>query len=113
LVTNLAFYEAAAQIIPVLFVVLVLEARFFRPMTELFAGVSFRQWWRVLDRVAITMGLVIITAGEVAALHVLDTGRPSGLAHEVTSYALGIEGLGAVWLALGGPKVMSKQSQGD
>jgi hypothetical protein len=113
-VKNLAYYEAVVQIIPVLFVVLVLEARFFQPMSELFPDLSFRRWWRIFDRMAIILGIGTIAIGETAALHVLDTGRPSDFAHKMTVWALVIEGIGAAWLALGGPRMMtSNQSRNE
>ena len=68
---ELEFYSAAAQVIPLLFLVIVFEVRFWERGSYRESGPSWVRW---AARAVDVMVLLVIVAGEWAALHVLDTG---------------------------------------
>lgn len=96
------FYAVAAQVIPVLALVLTVEMRVFdlvvRPTGKHDVAVSLR----VFGFVAMILVAGVVVIGEVAALQVLLTNRPSDEAAALVSRGLVFAGLlfGAMQLAL-------------
>jgi heme A synthase len=90
----LEFYGAAAQVIPLLFLVIVFEVRFWERD-------NYRQrdraWVRFAARAVDILVLLLIVAGEWSALHVLDTGDAGEWSHRLVVNALLVEGLVIVW----------------
>lgn len=89
--SNLAFYQAASTLIPVFVLALMFQARYLGrdepSATEHRAGAF-----------ASLAVIALAIAGEIAALHVLSTGRPSETSHRTIVYALGFLGF-AFWIA--------------
>jgi heme A synthase len=93
-VNELEFYSAAAQVIPLLFLVIVFEVRFWERGSYRDAG---RSWVRLTARAFDVLVLLLIVAGEWAALRVLDTGSAGEWSHRLVVNALLLEGLVIVW----------------
>jgi hypothetical protein len=93
-VNELEFYSAAAQVIPLLFLVIVFEVRFWERDTHREQGPS---WVRLAARVFDVLVLLVIVAGEWAALHVLDTGNAGEWSRRLVVGALLAEGIVIVW----------------
>lgn len=84
---NLAFYEATAQIIPVLFIALVVEVALFRPDRR----DARLPWYRQLMYLAsLTAGLGVFVAGEWITLRVLLDGEASANQRSAVQVALGL-----------------------
>lgn len=86
---DLSFYEAAAQVIPILLLALAVETRFLENLRPFAVG-SRRPTRRLLlqDAVLLPIAVVAMVAGELAALHVLLDGHASGLEQRLTVVAL-------------------------
>jgi hypothetical protein len=82
----LAFYTVAATIIPVLFLALVYQAKYFQPEEKPYSLLSLFQVYLALGT------MVVAAAGEVAALHTLETQHPTLGAQQGVSIALIIFG---------------------
>lgn len=67
----LAFYSTAATIIPVLFLALVYQTRYFRATEQPYSVLSFFQFWLALGAMAVA------ALGEADAMHVLETQHPT------------------------------------
>lgn len=67
----LAFYSTAAVVIPVLFLALVYQTRYFRETEQPYSVLSFFQFWLALG------AMVVAAVGETAAMHVLETQHPT------------------------------------
>lgn len=91
---ELEFYGAAAQVIPLLFLVIVFEVRFWERGSYRESGPSWVRW---AARVVDVLVLLVIVAGEWAALHVLDTGHAGEWSRRLVLYALFAEGIVIVW----------------
>ena len=79
---SLAFYEAAAQLLPVIFIALVLELRYLNPEN----GRSSKEasWWSQIQRLISELAvLAVFISGEWVALKVLLDGHAS---HDQRSY---------------------------
>jgi len=92
--TELDFYGAAAQVIPLLFLVIVFEVRFWERGSYRESSPS---WVRVAARAIDILVLLLIVAGEWAALHVLDTGNAGEWSRRLVLVALVSEGFVIVW----------------
>jgi hypothetical protein len=93
-VNELEFYSAASQVIPLLFLVIVFEVRFWERGSYRESGPFWVRWAaRALD----VMVLLVIVAGEWAALRVLDTGSPGEWSRRLVVVALLAEGIVIVW----------------
>ena len=88
------FYSAAAQVIPLLFLVIVFEVRFWERGNYREEG---RSWVRLAARVFDILVLLLIVAGEWAALHILDTGSAGEWSRRLVLGALLAEGSVIVW----------------
>jgi heme A synthase len=93
-VDELEFYSTAAQVIPLLFLVIVFEVRFWERGTYREAD---RRWVRLTARALDILVLLLIVAGEWAALRVLDTGTAGEWSHRLVVDALLVEGIVIVW----------------
>jgi hypothetical protein len=93
--SGLLFYSTAAQIIPVLLLVIALERRFFRP-----AGGSKPAGYAI-DLVLSAVGLLLIGWAELGALQALDRGHGTDTARTNVYVALGVEAFFIFLLALG------------
>jgi hypothetical protein len=93
-VNELEFYSAAAQVIPLLFLVIVFEVRFWERGSYREEGLS---WLRLAARAFDVLVLSVIVAGEWAALRVLDTGNAGEWSHWLVVDALLAEGIVIVW----------------
>jgi hypothetical protein len=67
----LAFYSAAATVIPVLFLALVYQTRYLRRPE------SHHRWLPLFQSWVAVSAMLVAAAGEVAALHVLETQTPT------------------------------------
>lgn len=68
-VTHIAFYETAAQLIPLLMFLLVFERRFLQ-------AASYTRWWlTLLDMTSMVFVILLFVGGEAAALNILSSGR--------------------------------------
>lgn len=67
----LAFYSTAATIIPVLFLALVYQTRYFRETEQPYSVLSLFQFCLALG------AMVVAVLGEVDAMHVLETQHPT------------------------------------
>jgi hypothetical protein len=87
---NLTFYQAAVALIPALAFALMFQARYLErddgKSEELRAG--------ALGALAV---LALAFAGEIAALHVLSSGKPSDTSHRIVVQALATLGF-SVWV---------------
>jgi hypothetical protein len=92
-VNEFEFYSTAAQVIPLLFLVIVFEVRFWERGTYPDAGSLVRLTARAVDVVV----LLLIVAGEWAALRVLDTGNAGEWSRRLVVDALLLEGIVIVW----------------
>jgi hypothetical protein len=99
-----AFYSTAAQVIPLLFIVVALEFRYFEPwqIPRRVAGRALAALsegrWRLTGRfIDFLLLLALPVAGEFAALHVLDTGEATGWAHALILVALASLGIVSCW----------------
>lgn len=88
------FYGAAAQVIPLLFLVIVFEVRFWERGTS---RESSPFWVRLAARAVDILVLLLIVAGEWAALHILDNGNAGEWSRRLVVDALVAEGLVIVW----------------
>ena len=88
------FYSAAAQVIPLLFLVIVFEVRFWERGSYRETGPT---WVRLTARAVDILVLLLIVAGEWAALRALDTGNAGEWSHRLVVNALLVEGLVIVW----------------
>jgi len=93
-VNELEFYSAASQVIPLLFLVIVFEVRFWERGSYRESSPS---WVRVVARAIDILVLLLIVVGEWAALHVLDTGNAGEWPRRLVLVALVSEGLVIVW----------------
>jgi hypothetical protein len=93
-VNELEFYSAAAQVIPLLFLVIVFEVRFWERGSYRDAGPS---WVRLAARAFDVLVLLLIVAGEWAALRVLDSGSAGEWSRRLVVDALLVEGIVIVW----------------
>jgi hypothetical protein len=93
-VDELEFYGAAAQVIPLLFLVIVFEVRFWERGTY---RESSPAWVRLAARAVDVLVLLLIVAGEWAALRVLDTGNAGEWSRRLVLVALLAEGFVIVW----------------
>ena len=91
---ELEFYSAAAQVIPLLFLVIVFEVRFWERGSYRDAGPS---WVRLAARAFDVLVLLLIVAGEWAALRVLDSGSAGEWSRRLVVDALLVEGIVIVW----------------
>lgn len=88
---NLSFYEVAAQIIPLLFLALLIEERFFSKREDPAPSFEF------LVLAAILVGIV----GEIVALNALVTGKPASPTERLTvSYAIALLFAPLLWRAV-------------
>ena len=88
------FYGAAAQVIPLLFLVIVFEVRFWERGEY---RESSPAWVRLVARAVDVAVLLLIVAGEWAALHILDNGNAGEWSRRLVLVALLAEGLVIVW----------------
>jgi hypothetical protein len=93
-VNELEFYSAAAQVIPLLFLVIVFEVRFWERGSYREAGPS---WVRLTARAFDVLVLLLIVAGEWAALRALDSGNAGEWSRRLVVDALLVEGIVIVW----------------
>jgi hypothetical protein len=93
-VNELEFYSTAAQVIPLLFLVIVFEVRFWERGSYREAGPS---WVRLTARAFDVLVLLLIVAGEWAALRVLDSGSAGEWSRRLVVDALLVEGIVIVW----------------
>jgi hypothetical protein len=93
-VNELEFYGVAAQVIPLLFLVIVFEVRFWERGAY---RESTPSWVRWAARVVDVLVLLLIVAGEWAALRILDTGDAGEWSRRLVVVALLAEGLVIVW----------------
>ena len=91
---ELEFYGAAAQVIPLLFLVIVFEVRFWERDTY---RESSPAWVRLAARGLDVLVLLVIVAGEWAALRILDTGNAGEWSRRLVLVALLAEGFVIVW----------------
>ena len=91
---ELEFYGAAAQVIPLLFLVIVFEVRFWERGEY---RESSPAWVRLVARAVDVAVLLLIVAGEWAALHILDNGNAGEWSRRLVLVALLAEGLVIVW----------------
>ena len=91
---ELEFYSAAAQVIPLLFLVIVFEVRFWERGSYREAGPS---WVRLAARAFDVLVLLLIVAGEWAALRALDSGNAGEWSRRLVVDALLVEGIVIVW----------------
>ena len=91
---ELEFYGAAAQVIPLLFLVIVFEVRFWERGTY---RESSPAWVRLVARAVDVAVLLLIVAGEWAALHILDNGGAGEWSRRLVVLALLAEGFVIVW----------------
>jgi hypothetical protein len=93
-VNELEFYSAASQVIPLLFLVIVFEVRFWERGGYRETGPSWVRWAaRAFD----VLVLLLIVAGEWAALRVLDSGNAGEWSRRLVVDALLVEGIVIVW----------------
>jgi hypothetical protein len=93
-VNELEFYSTAAQVIPLLFLVIVFEVRFWERGSYREAGPS---WVRLTARAFDVLVLLLIVAGEWAALRALDSGNAGEWSRRLVVDALLVEGIVIVW----------------
>jgi hypothetical protein len=93
-VNELEFYSTAAQVIPLLFLVIVFEVRFWERGSYREAGPS---WVRLTARAFDVLVLLLIVAGEWAALRALDSGSAGEWSRRLVVDALLVEGIVIVW----------------
>jgi hypothetical protein len=93
---GLAFYEAAAQIIPVLLLVLVFEARLFQLLL-------IQAKWR--DHLLVGLFFAAIAAGQTTCLVVLYVERDTMIAPVLVSGAIGLEGVAIIFMSWRGGRV--------
>jgi hypothetical protein len=93
-VNELEFYSTAAQVIPLLFLVIVFEVRFWERGSYREAG---RSWVRLTARAFDVLVLLLIVAGEWAALRALDSGNAGEWSRRLVVDALLVEGIVIVW----------------
>lgn len=89
---RLDFYAAAAQVIPVLFIVLAFQMRYFEAWGE-------GRLERITRRIDLLI-VVVAVIGEIAALHALQVGHGSGATEFWVESALIALGLGIAWLTI-------------
>lgn len=85
--SNLPFYEASAQVIPLLVLASAVETRFLenlRPDTSH----KPRKFELVRDAFLLPLAVVVMIAGELAALHVTLVGRTTGVEQCLTALAV-------------------------
>lgn len=102
--SGLLFYSTAAQIIPVLLLVIALERRFFRP-----AG-GGKPAGYAIDLVLSAVGLLLIGWAELGALQALDRGHGTDTARTNVYVALGSRRSSSSFLRLVGPHGASADS---
>ena len=91
---ELEFYSAAAQVIPLLFLVIVFEVRFWERGSYREASPS---WVRLAARAFDVLVLLLIVAGEWAALRALDSSSAGEWSRRLVVDALLVEGIVIVW----------------
>jgi hypothetical protein len=84
---DVSFYETSAQVIPVLLLATVLEARFLGNLRP-FAGPEERKKHAPRDAIMLPIAVALVLAGEAAALHASLVGDANGAAELLTGVAL-------------------------
>jgi len=83
---DVSFYNTVAQVLPVFLLAAAIESGFLknlRPFAE-----STPRWLGIVDAVALPLGVVVIMAGELAALHVVIGGQAGKVEHLIVVWAL-------------------------
>jgi hypothetical protein len=83
---DVSFYSTVAQVLPVFLLAAAIESGFLenlRPFDE-----SIPRWVGIVDAVALPLGVVVIVAGELAALDVVIGGHVGKLEHLIVVWAL-------------------------
>jgi hypothetical protein len=83
----MAFYEAAAQVIPLLILAAAVETRFLQNLRPL-AGRQPGKKELISDAFLLPLAVLVMISGELAALHVTLVGEATGLEQRLTGLAI-------------------------